>query len=244
MQSPRSGAQRFATTRWSLVLQARNRHVPEETRLALSELCEAYWKPLYAFVRRRIGNPDEAQDLTQDFFAVFLEKEFLKDVQPEKGRFRSFLLAAMKHFLSNERDKQNALKRGGGLVIQSLDWKQGEDWYRREHADNLTPEKQFEREWAMTLLNRVLDRLKEEQHASGKSRLFDVLSQYLSISSQSIDHQSAANSLDMSVDAVRVATHRLRKRYRILLREEIAQTTASPEDIEDELRHLFIALQR
>lgn len=231
------------TTRWSLVLQARDRGTTHDTGRALSELCESYWLPLYAFIRRQTKSVDEAQDLTQGFFERFLSKDFLGDVQPERGRFRSFMLAAARHYLSNERDRQRTIKRGGGITIQSLDWQQGEQRFLQEPADEMTAERLFERQWAVTLLSRVLDQLRSEQTTSAKQQCFEVLSQFLSADSKSIDHAAAAERLGMSEGAVRVATHRLRKRYRQLLRDEIAQTTASPDDVDDEIRHLFAALR-
>jgi RNA polymerase sigma-70 factor (ECF subfamily) len=198
---------------------------------------------LYAFIRRQTKSVDEAQDLTQGFFERFLSKDFLGDVQPERGRFRSFMLAAARHYLSNERDRQRTIKRGGGITIQSLDWQQGEQRFLQEPADEMTAERLFERQWAVTLLSRVLDQLRSEQTTSAKQQCFEVLSQFLSADSKSIDHAAAAERLGMSEGAVRVATHRLRKRYRQLLRDEIAQTTASPDDVDDEIRHLFAALR-
>jgi RNA polymerase sigma factor (sigma-70 family) len=224
------------------VLQARGKQI-DSARMALSELCEAYWLPLYAFIRHRSGNAHDAQDLTQDFFTQLLSKDYLNDVDPDRGRFRSFLLASAKHFLSNERDRAATIKRGGRVVIESLDWRRGESCFQDEPADTMTAERLFERQWAVALLDRVLDRLREEQVTSGKSRTFEALSGFLSTDRAAIDYVAAATGLEMTVDAVRVATHRLRKRYRQLLRDEIAQTTATANEVDDELKCLFTALQ-
>jgi len=223
-------------------LQARGNRT-ESVHMALSELCEAYWLPLYAFIRHRCGNAHDAQDLTQEFFTQLLSKNYLNDVDPERGRFRSFLLASAKHFLSNERDRAATLKRGGGVVIESLDWQRGESSFQNEPADTMTAERLFERQWALALLDRVLDRLRSEQISAGKSRSFEALSGFLSTDRSSIDYVATAKTLEMSVDATRVAAHRLRKRYRQLLRDEIAQTTATANEVDDELRCLFTALQ-
>ena len=247
MNTPPSSTQqsrhrrKFATTRWSLVLQAKDVR-STQSQMALAELCEGYWLPLYTFIRRQTLNVDEAQDLTQAFFTQLLSKDYLQDVRPTRGRFRSFLLAAVKHFLSNERDKAAALKRGGAVTLHSLDWNIGEQAYQNEVVNNLTPERLFERKWAMALLERVLDRLKQEQATTGKASRFDVLSEFLTHDRTESNFASAASQLNMSVQAVRVATHRLRKRYRQLLREEIAQTTQSADEVEDELKCLFAAL--
>ncbi|MEZ6131446.1 MAG: sigma-70 family RNA polymerase sigma factor [Planctomycetaceae bacterium] len=230
------------TTRWSLVLQARGAADQHDVRLALAELCEAYWLPVYAFVRQQTRQIADAQDLTQAFFAELLSKQFLADAQPERGRFRSYLLAAAKHFLANERDKACTLKRGGGVTLQSLDWRRGEEQFRREPVDEMTPERLFERQWALAVLERVLERLQAEQATAGKAASFAVLSPFLSRNRRDMNYASAAEALRISEEAARVAVHRLRKRYRQLLRDEIAQTTATADDIDDELRCLFAAL--
>ena len=233
---------RFMTTRWSLVVQARGTLQSAEAQRALSELCETYWLPLYAFVRRRIHDVDKAQDLTQAFFARLLEKQYLADVRPERGRFRSFLLTAVKNFLSNERDRERAQKRGGHLTIQSLDWQLGEQHIRREPVEHMTAERVFEREWALALLDRVLERLKAEHASPEKQLRFQVLSRFLSVDRSQINYADAAVTLNMTEDAARVATHRLRRRYRSLLRDEVAHTTSDPGEIDDEIQALFAAL--
>ncbi len=225
------------------MLQAQGSGSSQTARLALAELCESYWLPLYAYVRRHTGDIHAAQDLIQAFFAQLLSKKYLKDVQPDRGLFRSFLLAAIKHFLSNQRDREKALKRGGSVTIQSLDWQRGEERVSGQLCHNITPERLFEREWALALLDRVLERLKAEQTSPRKQAAFEVLSGCLAIDRAQIDYSAAAETLQQSEEAVRVAAHRLRKRYRHLLRDEIAQTTATPDDVEHELRSLFEALR-
>jgi len=238
---------RFATTRWSLVLQARDRPSPD-SREALADLCRAYWYPLYALIRRRSRDGHEAQDLTQGFFARLLEKDFLDDVDPARGRFRAFLLAAVKHFLANEWDKDQAAKRGGGhrivtLDAPSFDWDSGESRFLMEPSHELTAERLFERQWALALLDRVLNRLRDEHADAGKIAQFETLQPFLSTDRDAANYAGAAMKLNMTEAAVRVAAHRLRKRYRTLLRDEIAHTVATPEEVEDELRYLFTALK-
>lgn len=236
---------RFATTRWSLIIQARDKPSLDASA-ALSELCGAYWYPLYCLIRRRCQDSHEAQDLTQGFFARLLEKDFLSDVDQSRGRFRSFLMAAVEHFVNNEWDKQRAVKRGGDRKILSLemDWDSGESRYLIQPTYDLTPERLFEREWALTLLDRVLQRLRDDQLESGKAAQFEVLKSFLSVDRETANYTDAAERLGTEVTAVRVAAHRLRQRYRSLLRDEISHTVESPDEIEDELRHLFSALSR
>jgi RNA polymerase sigma factor (sigma-70 family) len=231
----------FATTRWSVVLTAQR---DDSTRAfeALSSLCRAYWYPLYAFVRRKGHPPQDAQDLTQEFFARLLEKNWLADVSRERGRFRSFLLAAMKHFLANEWDKARAQKRGGGQAFITLDAASAETRYALEPADNATPERIFERRWAMTLLDQVLARLRDEFSSAGKGELFEGLKATLTGGRNSQPYAELGAQLGLSEGAVKVAVHRLRLRYRELLREEISNTVGSEADVEEELRHLFAVL--
>lgn len=237
---------RFATTRWSLVLHAKDKPSPQ-AREALADLCRAYWYPLYAVIRLRCRDGHEAQDLTQEFFARLLEKDFLDNVDPARGRFRAFLLAAVKHFLSNERDKDHAVKRGGGrhihsLNAQSFDWNSGESRFLTEPSHEVTPEYLFERQWVLALLDRVLGRLRDEQIEAGKLLQFETLQPFLSIDRDTANYADAARQLDSTESAIRVAAHRLRKRYRALLREEITHTVATPEEVDDEMRYLFTAL--
>jgi len=206
-------------------------------------LCQTYWYPLYAFVRRQGYDAEEAKDLTQEFFLRFLRGNYLKKVKPSLGRFRSYLLAAIKHFLANEWDRASAKKRGGGQVPLSLDFQDAEGRYRSEPSHQLTPEKIFQKRWALTLLESVLKRLREEYAQSGKERLFDCLKQYLIAENGRVSYREVAQRLNMSEAAVKVAVPRLRKRYRRLLRLEIAQTVADPSEIEDEIKELFAALQ-
>jgi len=243
--NPESGQEnsaRFATTHWSVVVAA-GRHSSPQAREALATLCQTYWYPLYVFVRRQGFSAEESQDLTQEFFARLLEKDFLALVDREKGRFRSFLLAACKHFLSNERDKARTKKRGGGREPISIDVDHAEGRYRLEPAHDLTPEKLFERRWAMTLLDQVLALLKNESVQAGKADQFDHLKAFLTGDKGRTSYREAAENLGMTEGAAKVAAHRLRKRYRTLLREEIAKTMSDTDSIEDEIRELFRALE-
>jgi RNA polymerase sigma-70 factor (ECF subfamily) len=230
----------FATTHWSLVLAARDRAEPGAAD-ALASLCGLYWYPLYAYVRRRGHGADEAHDLTQEFFARLLEKDYLADVDRDRGKFRAFLAAACNHFLANEHDRARAKKRGGGRRVLSLGAADAEGRYRAEPADDLTPEKLFERRWALALLQQVMTRLRDEFEAKGKGRLFDRLRGFL-VGEKGGGYRRAADELGLSEGAVKVAVHRLRQRYRALLREEIGRTVATPEQVEEEVRELFAAL--
>ncbi len=232
---------RFATTRWSLVLAAEDRQAPQAQR-ALSVLCTAYWYPLYAYVRRRGHDVQQAEDLTQEFFARFLEKDYLQVVDREKGKFRSFLLASFQHFLNNEHDRAIARKRGGGQQHLSLDCQAAEGRYQVEPFHSMTPEKLFERRWALTLLDRVLARLREEMSGKGNGRLFEALKESLARDRDAVPLSQVAAALEMTEAAVKVAAHRLRKRYRALLREEIEQTVHEAGQVEEEIRALFTAL--
>jgi RNA polymerase sigma factor (sigma-70 family) len=230
------------TTHWSVVLRA-GRNDTTRAQAALSHLCEVYWYPLYAFVRQRGHSPEDAQDLTQEFFARLLEKGTLAHADPARGRFRSFLLATLNHFLANEWKKAHTIKRGGDTAVISLDWAAAEQWYALEPADPCTPESTFERRWALALLQAVLDRLEDEYRQEGKQELYAVLQQALPGSGKSQPYAVLAAQLKMSEGAVKVAVHRLRRRYREVLRGELADTVGAPEEVEDELRHLFAALQ-
>ncbi len=231
-----SSADHFATTHWSLVLAAGDRRHAEANQ-ALERLCRAYWPPLYAYVRRRVNDVHEAQDLTQAFFERLLEKQHLADADPERGRFRAFLITAFKRFLSNERDKATAQKRGGGQMTFSVDFEsQDGNWDALQ--DTLTAERIYERQWAVTLLNRVMSRLQREMERSGKSQQFQLLKEFIG-GTESETYATIAPVLGVSESAARMAATRMRTRYREMLREEIAQTLASEEDIDDEVRHLF-----
>jgi RNA polymerase sigma-70 factor (ECF subfamily) len=211
-------------------------------RDALAELCQAYWYPLYAYVRRQGYGAEEARDLTQAYFLRLLEKGYLKEVAPEKGRFRSFLLASLRHFLANERDRATALKRGGVRLPVSLESDEPERRYRVEPLDESTPETVFERRWALTVLERALGHLRGEMSAAGRADQFDRLKDFLTWSEPAAPYGQVAAQLGMSEGALKVAVHRLRRRCGALLREEIAQTVAAPEQVEEEVRHLIAAL--
>jgi RNA polymerase sigma-70 factor (ECF subfamily) len=237
-----AGPRSFATTHWSLVLAAAHGRRPD-ARAALATLCETYWYPLYYYVRRRGYRAEEALDLTQAFFATLLEKESLRVADPERGRFRSFLLASLNHFLANEWDRARARKRGGGRKAISMDVDDAERRYLREPADNLTAQKLFEREWALRLLKRVLADLRRECARDGKERLFDRLKGFLGGEAPGASYSHVGAELGMTEGAVKMAVHRLRRQYRRLLRARIAQTVASAEEIDDEIRQLFTALE-
>jgi len=234
-EPPRHAA--FVTTHWSVVLTAA-RSDTTRAQDALAKLCQTYWHPLYAYVRRRGHSPEDAQDLTQEFFARLLERNAIATVSPEKGRFRSFLLASLNHFLSDEWDKARAQKRGAGKVI-SLDTQNAETWLRQQPVEKLTPEKAFELRWAITLLEQVYRRLEEEHRRQGKTELFDALRTTLAGPGNSAPYAELAARLNMNEGAVKVAVHRLRQRYRALLRETIAETVESEAEVEEELRYLM-----
>ncbi len=235
-------AARFHTTRWSLVLSAGDLTAPEAEE-SLAALCEMYWYPLYAYLRRKGYSAPESEDLTQGFFCRFLQKNYLQAVKPEKGRFRSYLLGALRHFVSHERDRAQAEKRGGGKAPLRLDFQDAEDRYGLEPSHEITPETLFDRRWGLTLLDRVLRRLQEETEKSGKSELFRSLNTtLLSGKTPHGEYEKLASELDLTEGAVRVILHRLRRRYRALLRDEIAHTVARPQDIDDEIGYLFSIL--
>jgi RNA polymerase sigma-70 factor (ECF subfamily) len=236
-----AGARPLATTRWSLVAAAGRDRSPQ-SREALAELCRTYWYPLYAYARR-LSTADDAQDLTQEFFAELLEKDYLRDADPRRGKFRSFLLTAFKHFLSRQRERAGARKRGGGRRTLSLDFTDGERRFGLEPADPATPEAVFERGWALAILEQALARLREEMAGAGKEKLFECLKGALAGEGLQDSHARIAAELGVSPQGVKVAVHRLRGRYRELLRAEIAQTVASPGEVEDELRDLFAAVR-
>jgi RNA polymerase sigma-70 factor (ECF subfamily) len=231
----------FVSTHWSIVLAAGESRNPESDR-ALEELCRTYWYPLYAFLRRRGYEAPDAQDFTQAFFLSLLERKSLRQVAPAKGKFRSFLLASLIHFLANESARAHRLKRGGGQELLSLDLASAESRYAGEPADPSTPEKIYERHWALALLKQTLDHLCREYEAAGKGVLFEQLQGSLTGEKNLPPYAELAIRLGMTEGAIKVAVHRLRQRYRELLRAEIAQTVASPAEIDDEIRCLFAAL--
>jgi RNA polymerase sigma-70 factor (ECF subfamily) len=231
----------FATTRWSLVRAAGGDRSAPEVKSALTLLCEAYWYPLYAEARRRGLSTEDASDRTQAFFARMIEKGDLAVADRRRGRFRSFLLAAFDHFLANEWDRERALKRGGGRPIASLDADLGESRYVVEPSHQATAERLFDRRWALTLIGRALERLRDEQVAAGKAEPFDVLKGALA-GDRGVSYAELAAQLGTTEGAIKVAVHRLRGRCRELIRDEIAQTVGSAEEVDDELRQLFAAL--
>jgi DNA-directed RNA polymerase specialized sigma24 family protein len=232
---------RFPTTRWSRVVAAGDRFAPD-ARQALSDLCTDYWYPLYAFVRRKGYSSDQALDLTQEYFGRLLARGTVAAADPGKGRFRSFLLADCTHFLSHRRQSDQAQKRGGGALPLSIDARDAEGRFVHEPAHNLTAERVFERDWANALLESVLARLRREYHDSGRGTLFDTLKFVLSEDPRAVPQAEMAERLGMKAGAVQVAVHRMRNRYRAMVREAIAATVTDPADIEAELRDLFAAL--
>lgn len=230
----------FGTTQWSVVLAAAKRGSADAEE-ALARLCAVYWYPVFAFVRRRGHSPDEAQDLTQGFFTRLIEKGDLDDADRSRGRFRTFLLTACQYFLSNERDRALTIKRGGGWSAMSIDFAAAESRYQRALAHDETPERLYERHWCLTLLASVLDGLGQEYAAAGNERLFDRLQGFLTMDDEGT-HADAARDLEMTPGAVKVAVHRLRRRYRDLLRQRILDTVASPRDVDDEMRELLTAI--
>ena len=235
------GPSQFPTTRWTLVVAAGN---PEqkEARSALASLCENYWYPLYAYLRRRGYPADQAQDLTQEFFIRVLEGRYLDRADPEKGRFRSFILTSLKFFVADEEDRDRAQKRGGGMV-EPLEFSSGEERYQREPAHEETPERIFERRWALTMLDRVVERLRQEFVQHGRPEHFERLKVFL-LGQSDAPYAALAREMNTSEGALKVAIHRLRKRYRDLFRQEIADTVADPSEVESELRFLAAVLTR
>lgn len=232
----------FPTTRWSRVILAGDSDALL-ARESLSELCQAYWYPLYAYIRRQGYGPEQAGDLTQDFFARLLEKGLLAEADPARGRFRAFLRTVCLHFLANRRDHDRAQKRGGGRPSLRIDPIDAEGKYARELADGLTPERIFERSWTLTLLGRVLDQLGREYDEAGKAVTFAGLRAMLDGTADATSYAAVAASLGTTEGAARVAAHRLRRRYGELLRREIASTLADPAEVEDEIRQLFASLE-
>lgn len=228
----------FATTRWTVVLAAGQRHTPQAD-VALEKLCTTYWYPIYAYIRRRGHSKEDSEDLTQAFFTRFLEKNYLEDLSAERGRFRAFLLAALKHFLANEWDKARRQKRGGDATHLSLDWQNADSQFRIAVAAGPSPDREFDREWAVALLGKVIERLEAEYTAEGRERQFAELKIFLTAGKGALPHAAAAAALGINEGAVRVAVHRLRKRYRELLREEIAQTLADSSQVDAEMNALF-----
>jgi RNA polymerase sigma factor (sigma-70 family) len=233
----------FPTTHWSVVLAAEQGD-SERALAALDKLCQSYWYCLYAYVRRRGHGPQDAEDLTQEFFARLLEHNWVAHADRSRGKFRSFLLMVLNRFLADEWDKLRAQKRGAGVRAISLSMETAETRYSREPATTTTPEQLFERQWALTLLDQTLESLRFEYEKAGKSALFEALKPTLAGRSETQPYAQLAVQLDMTEAAVKVAVHRLRERYRQQLRDAVAQTVASPSEVDSELRHFFRVLAR
>ncbi|MGC4051821.1 MAG: sigma-70 family RNA polymerase sigma factor [Paludibaculum sp.] len=235
-----SGPADFPTTHWTLVAAAGDHEAPESRR-ALASLCEAYWYPLYVYARRRGDSPEEAQDHTQEFFTRFLERDYFDRADPDRGRFRSFLLSSFKYYLCDEAGRARAQKRGGGVATLPFEFSKGEEMYGLEPVHNETPERIYERRWARTLLDRVIDSLREEFVRHGRLEHFNRLKACLQ-GDFDVPYAELARQLETTEAALKVGIHRLRKRYRDLLRSEIANIVADPADIDEELRYLIAAL--
>jgi RNA polymerase sigma-70 factor (ECF subfamily) len=235
------GPAAFTTTHWSVVLEAQGESAAAQE--ALENLCRSYWRPVYNFVRREGVGLEEAKDVAQGFFALILERKDFQSVRKEKGRLRSFLLASLKHFMSNERRDAATIKRGGGRMLIPFDVIASDDSSEFDRSDALSADLLYDRRWALTVLDRVFTRLREEAQRSANAPLLERLNALLSDEPDRPSHAEIAREFGMSENAVKQAFHRLRQRYRQLLREEVAQTVATPGEIEDELRHLIAALR-
>ena len=230
----------FATTQWSLIIAAGNLEHPD-AREALAALCGAYWQPIYVYLRRHGADGERARDLTQGFFTTLLEKNYIGDARRDRGRFRTFLLTTLKHYVANESDRDRAAKRGGGLSPISFDVPVAEETYRLEPSHDETPERLFDRRWARTLLDASLERLHQEMAVSAGLKRFERLLPFL-VGESDTGYREAAAAMGIGESAVKVAVHRLRRRLRALLRDEVARTVGNPDQVDDELRHLFAAL--
>jgi RNA polymerase sigma-70 factor (ECF subfamily) len=224
----------FLTTRWSLVLKARSDHATEALH-ALDDLCSAYWYPVYAFIRRTCASPEDAEDLTQSYFAGLMERGYLDRASRDKGKLRAFLLADVKLFLSNERGRQRSAKRGGGRVIESFGQAIAEQRYDVEPADHNSPEQLFDRAWATTLLSNVQESLRSEFAQKDKQSVFEVLQQFIAWNAGDESYADVATKLGKTVSDVKVSVHRMRKRYRVLLEQAVADTVSSPEEVAQEI---------
>jgi RNA polymerase sigma-70 factor (ECF subfamily) len=236
-----TAAMGFHTTHWTVVLTASAEAGPAAQE-ALANLCSTYWFPLYAFIRRQGASPHEAEDLTQEFFYRFLERKPLKNVQPEAGKFRSFLLVCLKNFLANERERAQAQRRGGGQPAISLDAAAAETRYSLEPADRLTPDALFERRWAIAVLARTMDVLQQEYSKAEQRRQFEELQGFLPGGENSVSRTDLAAKRGVSVGAIDVAVHRLRQRFGVVLREQVARTVSTEAEIEEEIRYLISVL--
>jgi len=231
----------FATTHWSVVLQAGEAH-SSQSATALEKLCRTYWCPLYAFIRRQGRTDEDAKDLTQQFFSQLLERRDFQNVDARKGKFRTFLLASLMHFLSNERDYNRAAKRGGGKLALSLDTFTAEQFHRMEPASDLSPDKLFDQRWAITLLEEAVSQLRVEMLVAGKTAQFEELKTFLTNEPGDGEYLAVGRRLECSSQSVAVMVHRMRQRYRELVRAEVAHTVSSPLEVEEEMRHLYAAL--
>ena len=231
----------FATTHWSLVLQAGAGGSPEAEK-ALARLCQTYWYPVYAFFRREGKPPEEAEDLTQSFFVMLLQRKDLAQVHPTKGRFRSFLLASARNFLKNEWNRARRLKRGGGADIFSIQGMPAEEWYRLEPVDDSSADKLFDRRWAETLIEQALMQLKADCEAAGQAARFEVLRDFVLGDGGDMSYAEAGTRLGLSESAVTSAIHRIRNRFRELLRIEVSHTVESPGEVDAEMRDLLAVL--
>jgi RNA polymerase sigma-70 factor (ECF subfamily) len=235
------GPAQFATTHWSVVQAAGEQGSPQQLE-ALEKLCRAYWYPLYAYIRRRGAGPEDAKDLTQDFFTRLLKKNYPAQAEPGKGKFRSFLLLTLNHFLADEYDRATTRKRGGGQVFISLDQEDAEGRYRRELADDLSPEILFDRRWAQSILEQALRRLRFEYGAERRPEMYAVLKTFEPGAQLTLSYAEAASRLGITESALKSKIHRLRQRHRELVREEIGQTVGTTEEVDEELRHLMSVL--
>ena len=240
-EQPQTG-QWFATTHWSIVLSAAD-SVSPEAEGALEKLCRSYWYPLYAYVRRRGYDVESAKELTQEFFAQLLAKRLLKGVDPTKGRFRSWLLGVMKHFLAHEWSRARAQKRGRGQILFSLDELEAESRYHLEPADESNPERIFDRRWALTVLEHAAAKLRQEYETVGKADLFAALKHFVSAEGPSVTYEEAAKRVGLTVSAAKSAIHRLRQRYQELIRAEIAQTVTTRREIDEEICYLLAIIR-
>ena len=240
-ENAQRGAAAFTTTHWSVVLEAQGESPAAQE--ALENLCRTYWRPIYSFVRRQGVGPEEAEDLTQAFFALLLERKGLDRVRKEKGRLRSYLLVSLKNFLADERSRAMAIKRGRGQRVVSLEELRDKEGVNVEPADTLTAEQIYERRWALAVLEQVLSRLEEEYRRANSAPVFDRFEKLLTNEPNRPSQADIATQLGMTENAVKQAFHRFRQRYRLLFREAIAHTVAVPGDIEDELRHLVTVLR-
>ena len=238
---PGTSGFQFQTTHWSLVLAAAV-NPTTESNVALATLCQTYWNPVYAFIRRSGYTRDQSQDLTQGFFALLIEKHYLRDANQRRGRFRSFLLTAVKHYLANEWDRGHAVKRGGGQIPVSIDLLEAESWHGPAAVEETTPERLFERRWALSLLEHVMARLRAEYSAMGKAEQFDRREGLLTRDAADARYEVLAAEMGVSAGALRMSLHRLRRKYRYVLRAEIAETVSTPEEIDEEIRFLLSTL--